>query len=60
MYLCNVCKDKMGYLDGDTRCPKHGLSSFHIEPLDDLECSQCAEKAKRCQVCGCYVKPVNR
>jgi hypothetical protein len=55
MYLCETCESKFGYLEGDSRCPKHGLTSFHIEPLDGLCCAVCAEKAQRCQVCGCYV-----
>ncbi len=59
MYLCKVCKGMCGYLEGTTRCPKHGLSSFHIEPLDDLSCVACAKKASRCQVCACYVKSTN-
>ena len=55
MYLCNDCESKKGYLDGDSRCSKHGITSFHIEPLNGLDCAVCAEKAQRCQVCGCYV-----
>lgn len=58
MYLCDDCESKQyGFmnLDGDSRCPKHGLSSFHVEPLEGLSCATCAEKAQRCQVCGRYV-----
>jgi hypothetical protein len=57
MYLCDACENKpcLFDLNGDTRCPKHGLTGFHIVPLDGLSCSRCAEKAQRCQVCGCYV-----
>jgi hypothetical protein len=57
MYLCDDCENKSGIfnLDGDSRCSKHGLTGFHIEPLEGLSCSICAKKAQRCQVCGCYV-----
>jgi hypothetical protein len=59
MYLCADCdKPTLMELNGDSRCPKHGLHSFHIDPLEDLSCAVCAEKAQRCQVCGCYVNAV--
>ena len=56
MYLCETC-EKIPIIfevNGDSRCPIHGLSSFHIESLVEY-CSECAEKAQRCQVCGGYV-----
>ena len=58
MYLCDDCESKqygLMWVNGDSSCPKHGLTGFHTEPLDGLSCSRCAEKAQRCQVCGCYV-----
>jgi hypothetical protein len=58
MYLRNNCekknKNQPEYIMGDSRCPKHGLRSFDTEPLV-IYCSSCAEKAQRCQICGCYV-----
>ena len=55
MYLCEECEKKRYFqVDGDSRCPKHGLSSFDMDPLK-IYCSICAEKAQRCQHCACYV-----
>jgi hypothetical protein len=56
MFLCDDCEADSGLfsVDGDSRCEKHGLSSFHIEPLK-IYCASCAKKAQRCQKCACYV-----
>lgn len=56
MYLCEECERKRPGtpVDGDTKCPKHGMRTFDFNPLK-IYCSVCAEKAQRCQCCACYV-----